>query len=109
MYVHNLNTGCYYTQEFYVLGNDNFITPNDDGLNDTWLITDLDYFGGKNATFQVYDRYGKLLYEQSSNTIISWDGKYEGRTLPTAAYWYIFTLPDGRQIKSWIFIKNRED
>lgn len=59
-----------------------FFTPNGDGFNDTWNIKGVD-----NATITIFDRYGKLL-KQISSEGLGWDGTYNGRLLPSTDYWF---------------------
>lgn len=92
-----------------VLKLNNFITPNGDNVNDTWEIHNLDFYEGKNTDIKIFDRYNKLVFEQSSATEIIWDGYYGGRVLPTSTYWYVLTIPDGRQVTGWILLKNRDN
>jgi gliding motility-associated-like protein len=47
-----------------------------------------------------------LIFEQNSNTQFYWDGMIKGRVLPTASYWYVITIPDGRTITGWVLVKN---
>lgn len=84
----------------------NIITPNNDGYNDEIRIDNLDVFNGEFCTLQIYDRYGKLLFEEISNTSIVWNGTFLGRTLNSTDYWYIFKTPDNRTIKGNITLKN---
>lgn len=84
----------------------NVITPNDDGKNDVWTFNGLDVFQDVPSNLKIYDRNGILVHEQSSNTIFDWDGKFNGRSLPTSSYWYIMILPD-KTITGWILLKNR--
>ncbi|MBO6201832.1 MAG: gliding motility-associated C-terminal domain-containing protein, partial [Chryseobacterium sp.] len=84
----------------------NVITPNDDGVNDTWTFRDLDVFKDTPSNLKIYDRNGIMVYEQSSTNSFIWDGKFNGRSLSTASYWYIMTLPD-KVITGWILLKNR--
>lgn len=44
----------------------NVITPNDDGVNDTWTFRDLDVFKDTPSNLKIYDRNGIMVYEQSS-------------------------------------------
>ena len=89
-----------------ILNIHNVITPNGDGYNDYIAVNDLDVFEGKFSTFEIYDRYGKVIFKESSNTRIVWDGKYLGRVLNSTDYWYILTLPDGRKYRGSITVKN---
>lgn len=84
----------------------NSLTPNGDGVNDYWKLQGLDVFPEK-SDLQIFDKYGNLVYTQSSNTEFIWDGRMNGRNLPTDAYWYIIKAADGRLYKGWILLKNR--
>ncbi|MBI1344515.1 MAG: PKD domain-containing protein [Terrimonas sp.] len=70
----------------------NAFSPNGDGINDTWVITNLSDYPG--ATVEIYNRYGQLLYK-SNGYPEPWDGTYNGRPLPVAAYYYVITLKNG--------------
>lgn len=62
-----------------------FFTPNDDNLNDTWEIENIEYY--PNAIIQIYDRYHKLLVEYKGADP-GWDGMYNGHPMPSDDYWY---------------------
>ncbi|MBP6431776.1 MAG: gliding motility-associated C-terminal domain-containing protein, partial [Ferruginibacter sp.] len=68
----------------------NAFSPNGDGINDRWVVT-----GGGNCTnlitAKVYNRYGALVYE-NKNYLNDWDGKYKGKLLADATYYYILTF-----------------
>ena len=73
--------------------NSKCVTPNGDGLNDTWRIPFLaDY---PLATLQVYNRWGQVVYEQAGNPQ-PWDGRLKGTPLPGGAYYYIIDTKDER-------------
>jgi gliding motility-associated-like protein len=59
-----------------------FFTPNGDGYNDTWNIKGFD-----DAVINIFDRYGKLIKQISSNGL-GWDGTYNSRLLPSTDYWF---------------------
>lgn len=86
----------------------NTITPNGDGINDVWKMTGLHVFNGNPSTIKVFDRYQKLVYEGSGTNEISWNGKSNGKEIPSSSYWYVITLPDGRIFSGWILVKNRD-
>lgn len=70
-------------------------TPNGDGLNDTWIIDNLELFPDNNV--QIFDRWGVILYSQKGyNSGNAWDGTYNGKPLPVGTYYYTIELNDAR-------------
>ncbi len=67
----------------------NAITPNSDGINDTWTIGRIEKF--PNCQVQVYDRWGQLIFK-SIGYAQPWDGTNKGKSLPMAAYYYVIEL-----------------
>ena len=73
---------------------DNFlpdiITPNGDGMNDEWLIPDLERF--PKFEMLIYNRWGNVVFEQSK-TYVPWTGlSSNGKELPEAAYFFLIRL-----------------
>jgi gliding motility-associated-like protein len=69
----------------------NAFTPNNDGINDKWVLDNLaDYQG---ATVEIYNRYGQMVYRTTSAQ--AWDGTFKGTPLPVATYYYIIDLKNG--------------
>ena len=65
-----------------------YFTPNGDGINDTWLINNSQYFS--DARLIVFDRWGTKVYEHKG-VYEQWDGKsYLGMPVPDAVYYYFF-------------------
>lgn len=96
-------------KEFLIINLVNVITPNNDGFNDVLDYSDLKI--KENVTIQIFDRFGNLVFTSKDQQFI-WDGKLNGRALPTATYWYIlnWTEPDTQNpvsYKGWILVKNR--
>jgi gliding motility-associated-like protein len=64
-------------------------TPNGDGINDRWLVTN-----GAACTKQViaivYNRYGTEVYK-NENYANNWDGNYKGKAIPDGTYYYKIT------------------
>ncbi|RYY28631.1 MAG: gliding motility-associated C-terminal domain-containing protein [Sphingobacteriaceae bacterium] len=57
----------------------NTFTPNEDGINDTWGIKELDNY--PDVTVKIFNRYGiQLFYSQGYGT--PWDGTFNGQQLP---------------------------
>ncbi len=67
----------------------NAFTPNGDGINDYWQIKNIDNY--INATIQVFNRYGQLLFE-SKGYAKPFDGTYKGQKLAAGVYYYIINL-----------------
>jgi gliding motility-associated-like protein len=63
----------------------NAFTPNGDGINDKWLVTNGSCT--KNIRVTVFNRYGNKVYE-SEDYKNDWDGTYKGKPLPDATYYY---------------------
>jgi gliding motility-associated-like protein len=79
------------TQDFTVFTVPKYFTPNNDGFNDLWEITEMaDY---PNSSAQIYNRYGKLIITLTSSNN-KWDGKYSNALLPADDYWYRLKLDD---------------
>lgn len=68
----------------------NVITPNGDGLNDTWMVKGLPDFKGNNI--KVYTRDGQLVYESLGNYVKPFDGRFRGNDLPAGIYFYVIDL-----------------
>ena len=52
------------TKDFFVNLIPNFISPNNDGYNDSWRAQFLGY---KNAIVQIFDRYGAIIKDEVVN------------------------------------------
>ncbi len=72
-------------------------TPNGDGINDLWLITNGNCL--VSASAQVFNRYGAKVFE-SNDYKNNWDGRYKGNPLPDGTYYYIisFKLINGKLV-----------
>lgn len=78
------------------------ITPNEDGINDTWEIINIDAYN--DVRIQIYNRWGNILYLYEgtgigyrNNKTIQWDGTYNGKKLPLSSYVYIIELNDNAE------------
>ncbi len=97
-------------KEFSVIEIYNLITPNGDGVND---VLDMSLLKHKvNVKFQIMDRDGRKLFEGDNKNNYIWDGKQNGKVLPTSTYWYIMQWQDfdnSPPVKytGWILLKNR--
>lgn len=60
-------------------------TPNNDVINDTWKIKNLDRY--PDAIVSVYNGLGQLVF-RSSLTQPEWNGQYGGKQAPAGSYMY---------------------
>lgn len=69
----------------------NVITPNGDGVNDTWKIEDINQY--PKTSFVIYNRWGNIVYKSASNAF-EWNGTNyrNGEDLPEGTYFYIIDL-----------------
>jgi gliding motility-associated-like protein len=86
------------TDEIFLLTYPKFFTPNDDGYNDEWSIQFSET--EPNISIKIFDRYGKLL-----STFLSWNGKFEGKPLPSDDYWFVLTRENGKEYKGHFTLK----
>lgn len=96
-------------KEFSLIKITNVITPNDDNMNDTFSYSDLRT--KDNPKFEIYDRYGKLIFKGSENNNYTWDGTSNNRKLPETSYWYVLEWQEfgtGVNVKysGWVVLKN---
>lgn len=67
----------------------NTFTPNGDGINDYWKISNIESY--PNALVQVFSRYGQKVFE-SKGYAKPFDGTMNGKKLPPGVYYYIINL-----------------
>src|SRR5690606_24062102 len=102
-------SGCATTESFTIevkedyiaVKAENFITPNGDGVNDNWVVTNVDAY--PEHTLTIVDRSGKVLYK-TRNYRNEWDGTANGLPLSAGTYYYIFDFEGKNAIKGFITI-----
>ena len=82
------------------------ITPNGDGINDTWFINNIQNY--PNNSVKVYNRWGDLIFSKN-NYQNDWNGSYtkgENNNLISSSYYYQIDLDGNGSIEhqGWIFI-----
>jgi gliding motility-associated-like protein len=78
------------------------VSPNGDGLNDTWDLSNMNV-----EKAQIFNRYGMEMYSKS-NYVDEWHGQTdEGQMLPSATYYYVLRFLDGTSKTGWVYL-NRE-
>jgi gliding motility-associated-like protein len=64
----------------------NLFTPNDDGINDTWYLEDIQKFPDNEVI--VYNIYGQEVFSQKGYKN-DWKGTFNGAELPDGTYFYV--------------------
>ncbi|SHG55070.1 gliding motility-associated C-terminal domain-containing protein [Flavobacterium micromati] len=81
------------------------ITPNGDGVNDTWVIYNIE--NSPNTIVRVFNRWGAEVF-YSNNYANDWDGHFKNNLeeLPQAPYYYQIDVSNDGSIeyKGWIYI-----
>lgn len=73
----------------------NAFTPNGDNDNDRWHLQWLEFY--PEATIDIYDRWGRLVFKKKTFPAEGWDGKSNGKPLPMDSYHYIIDLKNGSE------------
>jgi gliding motility-associated-like protein len=105
------SNGCAYTQ-LITVGRDSEedcilkfysgFTPNGDGVNDVWIIDNIEQF--PENTVKIFNRWGNVIWSGTGydNTNVVWGGlNSTGAEMVTATYFYVVTL-DGKTYKGWL-------
>ena len=80
------------------------LSPNGDGVNDTWVIIGLNRF--PNNVVSVYNRYGHEVFK-AKDYQNDWGGFYKQNSekLPPGSYFFTIELGDASlPIQGWLFI-----
>lgn len=81
----------------------NAFSPNNDGLNDYWIIPVLDYYPENEVT--IFNRWGdEIMYIQNyNNTDRYWMGdSYGAEEVPAGTYYFTVTSPAGLRMNGWV-------
>ena len=72
-----------------------FISPDDNGLNDQWIIINgSDY---PDLLIHVYNRWGGLVFQHSGAYFDTWEGtNLKGEPLPSATYFWVVESTTGQ-------------
>jgi gliding motility-associated-like protein len=79
-------------KEDFKLDATNIITPNGDGINDRWVVRNIDAY--PNNEVKVFDRSGRLIYEKKGY-LNEWGGTANGKPLQDGTYYYILDFGPG--------------
>jgi len=67
----------------------NIITPNGDGINDSWKVVNIEKY--PDAQVNIYTRNGQLAYHSVGYTV-PFNGTYNGKLLPSGTYYYMIDI-----------------
>ncbi|HLG36068.1 MAG TPA: gliding motility-associated C-terminal domain-containing protein [Bacteroidia bacterium] len=105
LYMHDTSTGtlCEYfsTDEVTITVNDcqlpppNIFTPNNDGINDAFIIVNLP----PQSKLVVFNRWGSEVFSSSN-----YDNKWQGDNLADGVYYYILKTEKGETYKGYVQI-----
>jgi len=79
----------------------NILTPNEDGVNDTWIVKNLEFYPNNKVT--VYDRGGNIVYTKLGYAN-DWAGTYHGSILNQGTYYYLVDLGNGSTLRGFITV-----
>lgn len=80
----------------------NAFSPNGDGINDTWSISQMNTYPEGNVS--LFNRNGQILFH-STGYNRPWDGTYNGKPVPVGTYYYIIDLKNGlSKFSGWILV-----
>lgn len=81
----------------------NLITPNSDGINDTFIARNIEQF--PENELWILDRTGKRVYHKRGYSN-DWEGTSNGYLLPNGTYYYILELDRNKEIlKGFISVR----
>lgn len=80
-------------EDYSVLLANNILTPNGDGVNDVWIVNNIDLYPDNEVV--IFDRAGRVVYRQFDykNT---WDGTINGLALPEDTYYFALYVNSGK-------------
>ena len=80
--------GCTTVEKrFFIIGCPKYFSPNEDSVEDTWVIRGGDPVEITKVT--IFDRYGKLLAQlNGSEYQQGWDGTFNGRPVLESSLWF---------------------
>jgi gliding motility-associated-like protein len=71
----------------------NGISPDGNGLNDTWILDFLQLYPGVPVKIGVYNRWGEPIYAANENYQDDWGGTTsDGKRLPAGTYYYTIEI-----------------
>lgn len=95
--------GCEAEQEIAIVVKDdyqainrtNIVTPNGDGVNDNFIIENLDMY--PNNEVKIFDKAGRIIYRKVNYTN-EWTGTLKGAPLAEGTYYYIVDFGERKPV-----------
>lgn len=75
------------------------ISPNGDDMNDTFDLT-----GFEVLKFKIFNRYGRMVFEQDDYTNQWYGQDFNGNLLPDATYYYYIKRKTGEEQTGWVYV-----
>ena len=99
-------------QECYPIEVPAFFSPDDNGINDIFKVAGISdwHYESESPEIVVFDRYGKKVYSGNYDDIkAGWDGKCDGKDLPSGDYWYELTYKTIKPKVGHFTLKRRKE
>lgn len=80
------------SMQYKTLNITNALSPNGDGINDFWVVEDIQLYQNNNV--RIVNRTGLTVYEKK-NYDNTWDGSFNGKPLPEGTYYYAIDFGSG--------------
>ncbi|WP_257668131.1 T9SS type B sorting domain-containing protein [Parapedobacter tibetensis] len=80
-------------EDFVKIKATNIMSPNGDGVNDKWVIDNIDFY--PNNEVRVFDKTGRFIYGKKGYDN-SWEGTLNGAPLAEGTYYYIIDFGTSR-------------
>ena len=77
IYVKSQTNSCTAVATSAVLFIPNAFTPNQDGYNDVWKVSNIEFFS--KVKLKIFDKFGTQVFTAEDVLKFNWDGLYNGR------------------------------
>jgi gliding motility-associated-like protein len=81
-----------FVEEDYNISPSNVISPDGDGVNDTWVVENISAY--PNNEVKIYDKGGREIYK-AKNYQNDWYGQINSNSLHAGVYYYVINLGPG--------------
>lgn len=93
-------------EDFATIKATNIVSPNGDGVNDKWIIDNIDLYPDNEV--KIFDKAGRFIFGKKKYDN-SWDGTFNGTPLAESTYYYIIDFGTSRpKFKGFITIVTQD-